>query len=394
MSTLRIRNAEVVLSGDTVLSNHSVYCINGKIDSINPSSEKDPRPADETVDASGCYLAPGFIDLHIHGTLGYAVHKGMDDVKALTKALPQFGVTGFLPTVTPFLDPDKDIEFLQSLKNLKTEGTEILGCFLEGHFLALTGAIANIPKNRTKERVEELIEAAFPCKLVFGVSPEVEGIDKLIPIMTNQGYPVFITHTAATAEQTLKVIAAGPAHATHFYNVFPYMGDKEGGCRGCGTVEAIMASPEVGVDFIFDGEHVDPLVATMAIACKGLDKVCVISDANVNAGLPVGRYSGLDNTEIVVLHEGGPARMADGPHKGGLVGSGLTMDKAVRNAVDLLGLDVAHAVAVGSSSPARVLGLADHKGYIKAGYDADMVLLDKDLHVSACWVGQKCCFSK
>jgi len=393
MSTLLIINAEVVMN-DVILSNHTVYCVNGKIKSITPSKETDLMTADETLDAAGFYVAPGYIDLHIHGARGLAAHKSVEEVEGLSRVLPEYGVTGFLPTITPFSSEEKDLAYLRSLTGIVADGTSVLGYFLEGHFLQLTGAIANIPKNRTKKRVNDLIEAAAPYKLVFGISPEVEGIEQLIPEMTKQGFPAFITHTMANATQTKKAIEAGATHATHFYDVFPYPGNKENGVRGCGTVEAIMADPRANVDFILDGEHVEPIAVEMALVCKGRDNVSLITDANVNAGLPAGRYSGLDNTEIIVEYEGGPARIADGPLKGGLTGSGLTMDRAVRNAVALLGLDIPLAVAMGSANPARVLGLQGQKGYIKEGYDADLLLLDKELNVLKCWVGQKCCFTK
>jgi len=393
MGTLLIKNAKIITK-DTILERYSVYCADGRIEKILPEGGGQSLLADETVDASGMYLSPGFIDLHVHGTRNYLIDEGREHLEGMCRILPQYGVTGFLPSVCPTPTEADDLKLLTSLAATKSEGTTILGFFLEGHFLALTGALPGIPKDRSRERVEKLIEALKPYKVVFGISPEVEGIGQLLPFMTEQGYPAFITHTAATVEQTEKAIKAGAVHATHFYDVFPYPGEKDPGVRACGTVEAILASPETSVDFILDGEHVDPAAVKMALRCKGREKVCLITDANINAGLPPGSYKSFDS-DIDVFYEGGPARMSkDSRFPGALAGSGLTMDRAVRNALKFLAVDIPQAVVMASSNPARVLGLQNSKGYIKEGYDADMVMLDRELNVERCWVGGRNCFSR
>jgi N-acetylglucosamine-6-phosphate deacetylase len=238
------------------------------------------------------------------------------------------------------------------------------------------------------ERIENLKKAARPYKVVFGVSPEIEGICKLLPFMTQNGYPAFITHTIAKVEQTENAIKAGAVHATHFYDVFPYPGEKDPGVRTCGAVEAVLASNETSVDFILDGEHVHPAAVKMALSCKGREKVCLITDANLNAGLPPGKYKSFGDYGIEVFYKGGPARMDnESKYPGALGGSGLTMDRAVRNAVKMLNVEIPQAVAMASSNPARVLGLHNRKGFIKQGYDADMVLLNDELEVIRCWIG-------
>ncbi len=394
MSEVLINNAKII-TNNSILEKYSVYCVDDKIEKIIPYREGRTFPTCKTVDASGMYLAPGYIDLHIHGIRKLVVDNGKQELECMSEILPQYGVTGFLPTVCPKPSEVDDLNFLNSLSRVRSRGTSILGFLLEGHYLALTGAISIIPKNKSRERAESLIEALTPHKVVFAISPEIEGIVQLLPYMIKQGYPAFITHTAATYEQTKQAIEAGATHATHFYNVYPYIGDKEPGVRGCGTVEAILASPQVSVDFILDGEHVEPAAVKMALACKRKENVCLITDANISAGMPPGHYKGLGGTEVGVLYEGGPARMGNKTkYPGGLAGSGLTMDRAVKNAVKLLDVDIPQAVAMASSNPARVLGLQNNKGFIQEGYDADMVMLDDELDVVRCWVGGKCCYKR
>ena len=230
--------------------------------------------------------------------------------------------------------------------------------------------------------------------MVFATSPEFEGIIDVLPVLTRSGMPAFITHTAATDKQTLAAIDAGATHATHFFNVFPYVKDKEGGVRRSGAVEAIFSRKECTVDFILDGEHVEPLIVKMALVCKGKDSVCLATDANTSAGLPPGKYRGIGNLPVEVAYEGGPARLVKEPEKGGLVGSGLTLDLAVKNAIKMLEVDLCQAVRMVSTNPARVIKMDDKKGRIKAGYDADMVLLDDKLNVQACWVAGDCKYEK
>ncbi len=388
-SSFTIINAAAVLP-DGILEDCLVRCADGRIAEIKagaPSAMADGC----IVDGHGGLLVPGFIDLHTHGARGHLASDSREELEAMSAALARYGVTGFLPSVCTLGDPGEDLLRMRELSRAKSPGAAILGFLLEGHFLALTGAIPSLPGGQSLAQVRALIEACSPYKAVFAISPEVPGICNLIPAMAAPGVPVFLTHTAATWRQTEEAIAAGARHATHFYDVFPYPGDRETGVRGCGAVEAVMADRSVTVDFILDGEHVEPIAVKMALQCKGPDKVCLITDANVNAGMPPGRYPSLGGYHVDVLHDGGPARIAeDGPIPGALSGSGLTMDRAVRNAMRLLGLDLAQAVRMASANPAAVLGLSKSKGSILEGYDADLVMLDRELNVELCWTGGVC----
>lgn len=392
MQEILIENADIV-SGDEVLSAHCLLVSGGKVSRISKDAadilDTPGGSTYETIDASDLYLCPGFIDLHIHGVHSFLVDNGPQDLAGICRALPQYGVTGFLPTVCP-LAKGKDAEFLDTLSSGRYSGAQILGFHLEGPYLSLTGALPPEALGHADfERVNSLIEAARPYKAVFSISPEFEGICTLLPAMTADDTPAFITHTRADVSQTLNAIGAGACHATHFYDVFHAPDTTEPGVRPCGAVEAILASPGVSVDFILDGIHVDPIAVKMALQCKGTDKVCLCTDANIGAGLGPGHYK-FGKEEVVIAAEGAPARLLK---SNALAGSGLTMNLAVKNAVGMLGTDLASAVKMVSANPAKTLRLTN-KGVIKEGFDADIILMDKDFTVWKTWINGQCCYQR
>ena len=341
------------------------------------------------LDLGNAFIIPGFIDLHMHGIHRYLVDNGPDDLAEICKILPRYGVTGFLPTVAP-KPKGKDALFLNSLAGSKTAGAEILGFHLEGPFLKLSGSLTDEASgNADIGRVKSLIEAALPFKTIFSISPDFQGIETLIPLMTANKTPAFITHTAANVEETQTAIDLGVRHATHFYDVFPCPSVNDPGVRPCGAVETILADERVSVDFILDGVHVDPVAVRMAMACKakGPGCVCLITDSNVGAGLVPGRFIFGDSGEIEFAYKGAPARKVKDQT---LAGSGLTMDIALKNAMEWLGTELPEAVRMLSANPAKVIGVDDHKGKLLAGFDADLVVLDQQLDVMQTWVAGEC----
>jgi N-acetylglucosamine-6-phosphate deacetylase len=393
MSKLLIKNANIVLP-DKLSRNSGVLIVNGKISEIYFRGDKLPKNADEGIDANGNYLSPGFIDLHIHGIYNYLVDQGSDALDEICKILPKYGVTGFLPTVCP-LPKGKDAAFLSTLAEIKSKGAQVLGFHLEGPFLTITGALPKEALGKADiKRVKNLIEAAKPYKAIFSIAPDFEKIEKLIHIMAKNNTPVFMTHTKANVEQTINAITAGACHATHFYDVFYPPADKDPGVRPCGAVEAILSDENVSVDFILDGEHVDPVAVKMALQCKGADKVCLITDANVGSGLEPGKYK-FAGDEISFAYKGAPARgTKKSRFPGCLYGSGLTMDKAFKNAVKLLDIDIVQAAKMASSAPAKVLRVDKHKGKIAKNYDADIVLMDRNFKIMKTFISGQCCYDR
>lgn len=345
-------------------------------------------PGSPVRDMGSHFIVPGFIDLHIHGIHRCLVDNGPDELAEICRVLPNYGVTGFLPTVAP-RPRGTDADFLSTLAAVQTDGASVLGFHLEGPFLKLTGSLtADAISGADMDRVRSLKEAAKPFRAIFSISPDLDGIEELIPFMAAGDSPVFITHTAASVGQTQLAIELGAKHATHFYDVFPCPDVSEPGVRPCGAVEAILADKEVSVDFILDGVHVDPVAVKMALACKsqGPGCVCLITDSNVGTGLEPGRYVFGNSGEIEFAFKGAPARLTKNKL---LAGSGLTMIQALQNAVNWLNIGLPQAVSLVSTNPAKVIGLGNRKGKLHPGYDADLVVLDHQLNVVQTWIGGK-----
>ncbi|MBN1435737.1 MAG: N-acetylglucosamine-6-phosphate deacetylase [Sedimentisphaerales bacterium] len=392
MSSTLIHNAAIVLP-DQVLSRHSLFIDAGKIAQILPAQDAYKINADQTIDAANYTLAPGFIDLHIHGIHNYRPDAGLEDYIPMAATLPQYGVTGFLPTLFPNINDNIEAQ-LKRLAQAAAKGAQVLGFHLEGPFVKHSGAAApDTIGTANPQRIRDIIEAAQPYRVIFSISPDLPGINELIPVMAQNNTPVFITHTSADVAQTQASIAAGACHATHFYDVFYAPPESEPGVRPCGSVEAILADPNVSVDFILDGVHVDPIAVKMALQCKP-NNTCLVTDANVGAGLPPGRYK-YTSVEIEFTEIGLPARLTENSHApGALAGSGLTMDRAFRNAISMLNVDLPTAARITSATPAKVLRIDHQKGKIQTGFDADLVLLDPKLNVRQTFVAGQTVFSE
>ncbi|MGN6625432.1 MAG: N-acetylglucosamine-6-phosphate deacetylase [Tepidisphaeraceae bacterium] len=339
-------------------------------------------------------LTAGLIDLHTHGIGHFAFERGANDLRAGLNLLPRFGVTSVLPTLYRRLSGES-FGLLDQLAAVLEEPLDVRvpGFHLEGPFLALTGAGA-LQCKADIGFLNELLAACRGRVAAMSISPEVDGIVPVIERLCERGIVPFITHTAATVDQTQAAIDAGARHATHFYDVFPVPPETEPGVRPVGAVEALLGDPRVTVDFICDGVHAHPAAIRAALAAKGSTGVIAITDANVGAGLGPGTYD-TPMGFAVSIKPGDAARIADPSHPahGGLAGSSLTMDRAVENLQKWFHATALVPWQMATANPARVLGLVD-RGEIAAGQSADLVLWDRHHRVERVWVAGSCVFSR
>jgi N-acetylglucosamine-6-phosphate deacetylase len=386
MGSLLIRNAEIIDPGRDI-ARGDVLVRDGRIGAVGHVGRQ--HDGDEIIDAAGRRLTPGFVDLHTHGIQHSSYERGAEELVRATAVLGQFGVTTVLPTIVPQMGAgwlDKLAELADAILAIRT--VHIPGLHLEGPFMAIAGAACpTLPGD--PEVLERILDACHGRLSVMSVSPDTPNIVPIIRRLREADVTVFLTHTRATVEQTEAAIAAGATHATHFYDVFPLPAETEPGVRPVGAVETILASPRVTVDFIADGVHVHPMAIRAAVAAKTFAGVCLITDSNIGAGLPPGVYD---------TPWGFPVRVRDGDGarhatRNDLAGSALTMDRGMANLLSWLALPPEQVWAMGTSNPARVLGLAS-KGRIAIGADADLVLWDDELRPVKTWVAGNCVYEK
>jgi len=337
--------------------------------------------AQQRIDGGGKLLSPGLMDIHTHGIHRALYERGPEDFAAAAEACVRHGTTCVLPTLYRVMNR-QSLGLLRKLTEAMTavKMCHFPGYHLEGPFLALPGAGAEtIPGD--VDLLAELYEACAGKIVAMSISPDTPNIIPVIEWLVARDIVPFMTHTAAYPEQTQAAIDAGARHATHFYDVFPVPKDREPGARQCGAVETILADRRCTVDFICDGVHVEPIAIKSALAAKGYEGVILITDSNIGAGLAPGVYETPWGFAVRV-REGDGARHVE---HGWLAGSALTMDRGMANLFKWLDLPAEQIWAMGTSNVAKMLGMR-HKGVIRAGADADLVLWNENFTAVRTWV--------
>ena len=383
----------VVVGGDLILPGRvvtegSLIIEGGRIVAIEPR-RVDPAGA-AFVDASDCYVAPGFIDVHVHGLGGHDTLDGDGAVARIAALLPRYGVTAFCPT-TVACAPDDLRGVLQQVRQARVSpvagSARVLPAHIESNFINpdYKGAqpaecLRSGPRDGgdgvySGRDVLDVIQACRPDIAVVTMAPELpDGID-LVHSLAAAGHRVALGHSGADYETAIAAIDAGARHATHLFNRMGPMTHRDPGLPG-----AVLSREEVAVELICDGYHVHPSMCRVAAAAKGPDGVLAITDATAGAGLTPGSTTQLGRRTIRV--EAQAAFLEDGT----LAGSTLTMDRAFRNAVTSFGSSLVDAALLCATNPARALGLNGF-GVLAEGAWADLVVLDRGFRAVRTYIG-------
>jgi N-acetylglucosamine-6-phosphate deacetylase len=354
----------------------------GKIAAVG-RREKVAIPAGaRRYDASGLTVAPGFVDVHIHGAGGHDVMEGTAEaLEAVASTVARHGTTSLVATtVTASAEHTcravagiaQWIESQREPPDDRTPRAEILGIHFEGPFISAARRGVHPPEWIVAPSVELLrrfTEAARGTGRILTLAPEVAGAPEVISAARQAGLVVSLGHTDASYTEARNAIERGARHAAHVFNAMRPFEHRE-----TGVIGAVLTSPEVTAELIADGVHVDAAAMRLLLAAKGPRGVILVSDGTSATGMPDGTYR-LGTFEVAV--SGGVCHGAEGK----LAGSTLTLDRALRNIV-ALGVPLANALAMLTSNPARLLGLEGRKGSLVPGADADLVLLDADLAVT------------
>ena len=329
--------------------------------------------SDSTVDCKGGALLPGFIDLHTHGALGTDFLFGsVEQLEEISTFYAAHGVTGYLAT-TYAANPDEISYALQTLQSFMhfDSGARMLGVHLEGPWLNPSKAGAqNRDTIRTADPQEIISYLDSGLIRLVAVAPEIKENQWLIKACRERGITVAAGHTTATYEEMLDAIRMGVSQVTHCFNAMTPVNHREPGASG-----AALTRPELACELIADNVHVHPAVMDLLVKAKTPQGVILITDSIALAGMP-DTEGFLEGQHITV--SGGSARLDDGT----LAGSILTMDVALHNLIQATGRPLEELWPCSSLNAARAIGLDGKKGQISPGFDADLVLLDSNLHVN------------
>lgn len=347
------------------------------IEGIVPESQV-PQNA-TIIDAQGGYVAPGLIDLHIHGYLGKDVCDGSEEsIRAIAKGLLANGVTGFLPT-TMTVDMAVIKKALEVLRAKKEEskawnGSEILGCHAEGPFISAAKKGAQDPSHILKPDAAFVKEYADIIKIIT-LAPEedTEDFAAIREIAAETDVVISMGHTSADYETAVKSVESGVRHATHLFNAMTPLTH-----RAPGVVGAALTT-DVTCELIVDTFHVSPTLYDMLWKLKGR-KLCFITDCLPAGGLPFGEYT-LGGAKII--YNDIVCRLEDGT----VAGSVLPLNKGVWNVYRNSSIPLHECVNCASLNPATAIGLQGKKGSLEKGKDADIIICDSEFNVQKTIIG-------
>ena len=346
-------------------------------------------PGATVVDNQDRIVVPGFIDVHIHGAVGYDLMEATPEAAvAVGKYLARHGTTSYAAT-TVAASLERTLNAARGLSQIirtsssshvvpdKITGAQPVCIHFEGPFLNVKkrGAhpASQIQKPST-ELLAKFLDAASGTARILTLAPELEGALTVLEYARNKGLKVGIGHSNATYEQAQSAIDAGATHAVHCFNAMrPFMH------RDTGIVGAVLTDNRVSAELICDGIHVEPTAIRLLVRSKGVDRLVLVSDSVSGAGMPDGNYR-LGNFTVHVA--GGVCRTVEG----NLAGSTITLDAALRNLSAYTGLSYKQCLPCVTANPARILGLEKQKGVIAPRADADLAILDQGFYVTQTYV--------
>lgn len=369
-----------IVNGNIILKNGIVEgCALAFEDKILGITSKEQIPADaEIIDANGGFVAPGLIDIHIHGYLGEDTSDGSaDGIKKMAHGIMKNGVTAWCPT-TMTVSMDEINTALNTVRSLKAEskkwsGAEILGVNLEGPFINPKKKGAQAESYILPPDAQFIIDNADIISLAT-IAPEMNGgCDAIKKICENCDVKASIGHTDATFEEALAGIDAGATHITHLFNAQTPLHH-----RNPGVVGAALQS-DVYTELICDTFHVHSGLFELIAKVKG-EKLVLITDCTRAGGMPDGEYT-LGGQKIIV--NGIECLLEDGT----IAGSVLKLNNAVKNVFNNTNMPLWTVVKAATLNPAKAIGADDRKGSLDAGKDADIIITDSDFNVLKTIIG-------
>lgn len=332
----------------------------------------------EVIDAEGAYVAPGLVDIHIHGYVGEDTCDGNPEgLEKMAHAIVQNGVTSFCPTTMTVAKAqiEKAFDTARQLKAKKEySGANVLGINCEGPFINPSKKGAQAEEHILSPDGKFITDNADIIKLVT-IAPEMDGACDAIKYITeNSDVLVSMGHTGASFEEANEGIKAGVRHTTHLFNAMTALMH-----RNPGVVGAALADDNVSCELIADTFHVNKGLFELVAKIKG-DKLCLITDCMRAGGMPDGKYD-LGGQDVYV--KGIQCLLEDGT----IAGSVLRLNRAVQNVYENTNIGLARAFAAASLNPATAVGEAERKGSLEVGKDADIIIVNTNFDIIKTIIG-------
>jgi N-acetylglucosamine-6-phosphate deacetylase len=363
-----------VVTPHKVIEAGVVLCEDGRISFAGSARDAQPEANSQIIAAHGCLVMPGLIDTHFHGSHGDDVmSNGAAGIGRIARALPRYGTTGFLATTIAARHSDllrATADTLAAQKAQSEPAAAILGLHLEGPFINLKYKGAQPEwgiRDPNFDECRELLAAAEGRVKVMTIAPELPGGLEMIRWLTEQGVIASVGHSEADYDTALAAIEAGAKRATHLYNAMSGLHHRKPGLAA-----AVLNEPGICAELICDGVHVHPQMARLAWRAKGREGLALITDATAAQGVGNGVFK-LADFQIRV--RGNLCTLMDGVT---IAGSVLTMNNAARNAMAFTGMSLVDAAQTASLVPAQACGVAERKGSLEAGKDADIAVFTPD----------------
>ena len=389
---LKIFNGRVITPSG-ILDGGTLLVEGGKIAAVGRGLE---ARGQVEIDAEGCYVSPGFIDIHVHGGGG---HDFMDNtVEAfvgIAKLHAAHGTTSMCPTTltSEIEDLYKTIDVYETVSRMKYAGSQFMGLHLEGPYLSMNQRGAQDPRyiRNFDEREYETVVKRSKHIVRWSAAPELPGASRFGEFMRARNIMPAIAHSDATYEEVVDQIPNGFTHVTHFYSCMSGV-TRRNAKRYAGIIEATYLHDELTTEIIADGIHLPAPLLKLVCKVKGPDKVALITDAMRAAGMPAGEsmLGGLKNGLKVIVEDD----VAKLPDRSAFAGSVATADRLVRNMIKLADITMIDAIKMMTRTPAMIMGFADQKGSLEKGMDADVVIFDEGIGVRKTIVGGEVVFSE
>lgn len=362
----------VIENGEVVFENEKILYV----------GDRSNISCDDTIDCGDDYISPGFIDLHIHGGNGYDFMDGTEEAFNGIAQLHQcHGTTSMLATTLTCSD-DELFNIFNVFERIKKSGEVncLYGLHLEGpYFSPMQKGAQDERYIRTpeKEHYTKILEKGGKYIKRWSIAPELENAIPLGRQLSEMGILASMGHSDAEYSVALEAYENGYTHLTHFYSGMSTI-TRKGGFRHLGLIESGYLIEGLTAEIIADGCHLPPELLRYIYKVKGANRIAIVTDALRGAGSTSGTMIlGSKNNGYEVIIEDGVAKL---PDRSAFAGSIATMDRLVRNMITYASAPLTEAVMMATMTPAKIANM-NNKGILRPGFDADIVVFDKDINV-------------